>query len=331
MNTMVSVIVPVYNVERYLKRCLDSLLNQEYKNIQIIIIDDGSTDNSGRICDEYANRYENIKVVHQTYNGVSDARNKGVDASDGDYIMFLDGDDEADKKYVSLLYKTLKENDLDIAQCCLLRIRDGKPINKLEVKDGVKIFSGMEMQMKTFERNRYFCNVVCGKIFKKRLFDGLRFPYGRINEDESLIYRLTFKAKRVGIIDNYLYYYHFNGDSITEKKYNIHRLDAFYMLEEKFAFYKGLGLNDFANKVANEYFSQMSAVLNHKNSEVVDYKTVMKTAKKIYKKDRREILNKAKITKLRRLFVILSYISFGFVKLYGKLLKGYLTKRKSNA
>lgn len=325
----ISVIVPVYNVEKYLDRCVGSLLGQSYENIEIVLINDGSTDLSGEMCDEYARRDSRVKVLHQEYNGVADARNKGVAAATGEYIIFLDGDDEADKEYVGKLYATLKENDLDIAQCCLLRIRNGEPINKLEVKEGVRIFNGMEMQMKTFDRDRYFCNVVCGKLYKKELFEGLSFPYGRINEDESMIYLLTFKSNRVGIIDDYLYYYHYNGDSITEKKYNIHRLDAFYMLEEKFAFYKERGLEVFANKVANEYFSQMSIVFCHKKEEIADdYKAIKKKAREIYKKDRKLILNRAKLRIDRRVFCILSYVSVGFVKLYGVLLKKIVQRRK---
>lgn len=325
----VSVIVPVYNVEKYIDRCVQSLFDQVYENIEIVLINDGSTDRSGEICDEYAKKDSRVKVLHQEYNGVADARNKGVAMATGEYIIFLDGDDEADKEYVSKLYTTLKENDLDIAQCCLLRIRNGEPINKLEVKAGVRIFNGMEMQMKTFDRDRYFCNVVCGKLFKKKLFEGLSFPYGRINEDESMIYLLTFKSERVGIIDDYLYYYHYNGDSITEKKYNIHRLDAFYMLEEKFAFYKERGLDAFANKVANEYFSQMSIVFCHKKEEIADdYNAIKKKAREIYKKDRKAILNRAKLRIDRRVFCILSYISVGFVKLYGVLLKKIVQRRK---
>ena len=325
----ISVIVPVYNVEKYLHRCVDSLLSQSYTNIEIILINDGSADKSGEICDEYAKKDSRIRVMHQEYNGVADARNKGVAMATGDYIIFLDGDDEADNEYIGKLYKTLKENDLDIAQACLLRIRNGQPINKLDVKEGVRIFNGMEMQMKTFDRDRYFCNVVCGKLFKKGLFEGLSFPYGRINEDESMIYLLTFRSKRVGIIDDYLYYYHYNGDSITEKKYNIHRLDAFYMLEEKFAFYKEQGLEDFANKTANEYFSQMSIVFCHKKEEIADdYNAIKKKAKEIYKKDRKAILNKAELRIDRRVFCLLSYFSIGFVKLYGLILKWHNTKKK---
>lgn len=325
----ISVIVPVYNVEKYLDRCLKSLFNQTYENIEIILINDGSTDRSGEMCDMYEKEDSRVKVLHQEYNGVADARNKGVAMATGEYIIFLDSDDEADREYVGKLYKTLKENDLDIAQCCLLRIRNGQPINKLEVKDGVSIFNGVEMQMKTFDRDRYFCNVVCGKLFKKELFEGLSFPYGRINEDESLIYRLTFKSKRVGIIDDYLYYYHYNGDSITEKKYNIHRLDAFYMLEEKFAFYKEQGLEAFANKVANEYFSQMSIVFCHKKEEIADdYNAIKKKARDIYISDRKAILSRANLRMDRRVFCTLSYISVWFVKLYGILLKGIIKLRK---
>lgn len=326
-QALISVIVPVYNVEAFLPRCVESLLHQSYENIEILLIDDGSTDTSGELCDQYAARDSRVRVLHQDYFGVSDARNKGLDMSRGDYIVFLDSDDEAHPDYVGKLYHTLLENELDIAQCCLIRIRNGKRINEGEVREGVRIFSGLDMQMKTFSRDRYFTMCLCGKLFKKELFEGLRFPVGRINEDESLIYLLMFRAQRVGVIDDYLYYYHFNRDSITEKRYNIHRLDCFYMLEEKYAFYQEHGLEAFADKTANEYFSQMAVVFTHKKSETNDYAEIRKKAKQLYKKDRKEILEKAKLEKPRNLFLKLSYLSVYFVALYGILLKYYLKKK----
>lgn len=328
-NSLISVIVPIYNNEKYLVRCIDSLINQTYSNIEILLINDGSKDRSGEICEEYAKKESRIRVFHQEYLGVSEARNTGVENAKGEYIIFLDGDDEAHPDYVKKLYDTLTENNLDIAQCCLIRIKNGQPINKLEVKDGVRIFDGKEMQMKTFERNRYFSMVVCGKLFKKSLFDGLKFPKGRINEDESLIYLLYWRSKRVGIIDDYLYLYHYNGDSITEKKYNIHRLDGFYMLREKFDFYKQNGLYEFANKTASEYFSQMAAVLTHKKAEITDYKAVMKKAKEMYLKDRGPVLERARLPKAKKIFVGLSHISFSFVKLFGIILKKALEVRNN--
>lgn len=327
MTDLISIIVPVFNVAPFLPRCIESLINQDYKNIEIILIDDGSSDGSGMICDEYADKDSRIKVYHQEYHGVSGARNKGLDISSGEYIMFLDSDDEAHPQYVSKLFNTLNENNLDIAQCCLIRIKNGKRINELEVKDSVQIFSGLEMQCKTFERNRYFTMCLCGKLFKKSLFDGLQFPIGRINEDESLIYLLMYRAGRVGVIDDYLYYYHYNGNSITEKKYNIHRLDSFYMLEEKYNFYVQVGLLDLANKTANEYFSQMSVALLNGKREAEDYSQILKKARELYNKDRKSILEKANLTKDKWLFMKLSYLSFSFVPFYGKLLRFILSHR----
>lgn len=327
MTDLISIIVPVFNVAPFLPRCIESLINQDYKNIEIILIDDGSSDGSGMICDEYADKDSRVKVYHQEYHGVSGARNKGLDISSGEYIMFLDSDDEAHPHYVSKLFNTLNENNLDIAQCCLIRIKNGKRINELEVKDSVQIFSGLEMQCKIFERNRYFTMCLCGKLFKKSLFDGLQFPIGRINEDESLIYLLMYRAGRVGVIDDYLYYYHYNGNSITEKKYNIHRLDSFYMLEEKYNFYVQVGLLDLANKTANEYFSQMSVALLNGKREAEDYSQILKKARELYNKDRKSILEKANLTKDKWLFMKLSYLSFSFVPFYGKLLRFILSHR----
>lgn len=320
----VSVIVPVYNVEKFLPRCIESLQAQIYENIQIILVDDGSTDGSGAICDAYAAKDPRITVHHQSYGGVSDARNKGLELAQGEYIIFLDSDDSANEHYVSRLLENMEKYDLDISQGCLLRIKDGViPPYTYEEKP-VEIFDGLQMQWKIFERNRFFSMCLCGKLFKRELFEGLTFPVGRINEDESMIYLLMYRSKRVGIVDDYLYYYHYNGDSITEKRYNIHRLDCFYMLREKFAFFREKGLTALADKTANEYFSQMSIVFNHKKEQVDDYETIKKKAKEIYKQDRKDILNKAHLRSDRRLFCILSYLSVGFVKLYGRIIKLYV-------
>lgn len=324
----VSVIVPVFNVESALERCVNSLINQKYKYLQIVLIDDGSTDRSGEMCDEYEKKDDRIVVFHQKEQGVSVARNKGLELADGELICFLDSDDEANENYVSRLVENMEKYDLDISQACLLRVRDGNVPEYVYEEKPVEVFDNVQMQWKIFEKNRFFSMCLCGKVFKKELFDGLKFPVGRINEDESLIYLLMYRAKRIGIMDDNLYYYHYNSQSITEKKYNIHRLDCFYMFEEKYSFFIKEGLNDLADKTANEYFSQMAIVFCHDKKQITDYKAIKKKAKEIYKKDRKEILSKAKLKKEKKIFYILSYVSIGFLKLYGKLLKRYIGRGK---
>lgn len=323
MNELISVIVPIYNVEPFLCRCVDSLINQRYKNIEILLIDDGSSDKSGEICDKYAEKDNRVRVLHQEYLGVSDARNKGLAMAKGDYIIFLDGDDEAHPDYVGKLYKTLIENDLDIAQCCLVRYKNGQPYNVEPVTENVRIFSGLEMQPKTFEKDRYYNMVVCGKLYKKSLYNGLTFPVGRIHEDTALIYRLYYNAKRIGIIDDYLYYYHFNAESITERKNNVQRLDGYYVLREKFDFYMQEGLTDLANITAREYFSCICVCFAQSKKTIVNSKEYFKKAKWFYKKDRKDVMLKAKLGFIKKMVVILSFCSLGFLKLYGKTLNFY--------
>lgn len=328
MSDLISIIIPVFNVELFINRCINSLKNQTYHNIEIILVDDGSTDKSLFYCQKAAENDSRIMVIHQNYKGVAASRNNGLIHANGKFIMFLDGDDEAAPDYVEKLYTTLISNKLDIAQCSILRVKNGCKINELSVETGVKIFSGIDMQMRIFNRDRYFTMCLCGKIFKKELFDGLRFPEGRINEDESLIYLLMYRAKLVGVIDDYLYYYHYNGDSITEKPYNIHRLDSFYMLEEKYSFYKNKGYTEFANKTASEYFSQMCVVFTHKFSDDAEQNEIFHKAIDIYKKDRTYILEDAHLPFGKRVFVKLSYISIKFLKLYGWLINKYVSFRK---
>ncbi len=328
MLPLISVIVPVHNVAPFLERCVKSLIGQSYRKLEIILIDDGSNDCSGEICEQFRKKDERVKVLHQNYYGVSDARNKGLALASGEYIVFLDSDDEAHTDYVKRLFDTLLTYELDIAQCCLLRIRHDEPVNKRELTGEINIFSGLEMQYKIFERNRFFSMCLCGKLFKRVLFDGLEFPVGRINEDESLIYLLMYRSHRVGIVDEYLYYYHYNEKSITEQRYNIHRLDAFYMLEEKFAFYQQQELKELADKTAREYFSQIAVAFDHRPDEIEDYDTWYRKACDFYSRDRQQILEKASLGTMRYCFMKLSYLSIHFVKWYGLLLKWYLSHKK---
>ena len=150
MEEKISVIIPVYNVEKYISRCLDSILNQSYKNVEIIIINDGSTDKSGLICDEYSKRYDNIRVFHKENGGVSSARNLGITVAKGEYITFADPDDFLNKDMYKILYDNAKNNNSDITICSVNEIREnviatedntGK-INKYSKKDAIKSWTG---------------------------------------------------------------------------------------------------------------------------------------------------------------------------------------------
>lgn len=208
-NNLISVIVPVYKVEEYLCECLDSIINQTYKNLEIILVDDGSPDNCGKICDDYALKDSRIKVIHQQNGGLSAARNAGLDIAAGDYIGFVDSDDYIDLNMYEELYNSLKANDADIAVCGVKQF--GNRSNSFVYGNGYMNGTDLLKSILKEEVQSGFCN----KLFKNDLFNEIRFPVGQFYEDLQIFYLVAEKVKCVGFTDNTFYYYRSRNNSIT--------------------------------------------------------------------------------------------------------------------
>lgn len=204
MKKLLSVVVPVYNVEKYLDRCIKSIINQTYKNLEIILVDDGSKDNSGIICDKYASKDKRIKVVHKENEGLSEARNTGIRLSKGQYITFVDSDDYIDKRMYEILISDLEKYEVDIATCDYLRIVDYR--KKAEISNEVLIYSKNKAISKIL-KNEDYKDYAWNKIYKKELFDDVLYPKGRIQEDVATTYKLILKANKVSYNKSKLYFY----------------------------------------------------------------------------------------------------------------------------
>ena len=206
----ISVIIPVYNVEKYLKRCLDSVINQTYKNLEIILIDDGSTDKSGNICDEYAAKDKRIIVIHKENGGLSDARNKGLDICTGDYISFIDSDDWIENGFYEYVVNNVKDNDLLIFD---YYITNGKNSKWIKYKNTEVELSKEKclIELAKAKLQSYTCN----KIYKLDLFDNIRFPKGRNYEDQAIIHLIIDKCNKIMYYDKAFYYYYQNPNGIT--------------------------------------------------------------------------------------------------------------------
>lgn len=206
----ISVIIPVYNVEKYLKRCLDSVINQTYKNLEIILIDDGSTDKSGNICDEYAAKDKRIIVIHKENGGLSDARNKGLDICTGDYISFIDSDDWIENGFYEYVVNNVKDNDLLIFD---YYITNGKNSKWIKYKNAEVELSKEKclIELAKAKLQSYTCN----KIYKLDLFDNIRFPKGRNYEDQAIIHLIIDKCNKIRYYDKAFYYYYQNLNGIT--------------------------------------------------------------------------------------------------------------------
>lgn len=222
MNLKISIVVPVYNVENYVSNCITSLLKQTYKNIEIILIDDGSLDNSGKICDEYAKKDERVRVIHQENSGVSVARNRGIEISTGDYIGFVDSDDYvSEEMYEHLLFVCLKYN-VDIAQCD--RVYTDKLYTERE-----KTENTFE-KIKIIDREKALHELLCSqsvrsslwsKLYKKRLFDHVRLDHQLISGEDGIAnYQLISQTKKIAVSDKACYYYYQRPGSCTTGSLN---------------------------------------------------------------------------------------------------------------
>ncbi len=227
MEELISVIVPIYNIERYIDRCVESILNSTYSNIEIILVNDGSEDDGSAVCDNWGQKDTRIKVVHKRNGGLSSARNAGLAVAEGEYVSFIDGDDEISPMMFERLYEKIAQKNSDISMCRMEKIEghkryitrafpQGKEEMNLTSKEAIQLLLKDEID----------CSA-CLKLYKKSLFDGIIFPVGITNEDFAIMYRIFAKATQVTYIQDVLYYYYYRENSITTTKFNERQFDKF--------------------------------------------------------------------------------------------------------
>ncbi len=227
MDKTISVIVPVYKVEKYIRNCIDSLINQTYTNLEIILVNDGSPDNCPQIIEEYAKKDNRIRVIHKENGGLSSARNIGLKHAKGEYVAFVDSDDTVDLKIYENLYNLINRHSADVAVCEILHVKeqeDGKILfptsEQVEVVEREYTRSEMLKQMMV---NGNIGNFACTKLFKRELFDDVFFPDGKVYEDVATIYKIIHKANKIVCTSKKLYYYLYGREgaitsSFSEKK-----------------------------------------------------------------------------------------------------------------
>ena len=203
----------------YLKKCLDSIAAQTYKNLEIILIDDGSPDNCGRICDEYAANDPRVKVIHKQNGGMSDARNTGLDNATGEYLTFIDSDDYVSENFVDTLLNALRDNDADMSVCSFVyAAEDGRVLNSF-VKNGTT--EKMDRKQALFEllKSTRLSNSPWAKLYRTSLFEGIRYPYGEVFEDLHTTYKLFLKCDSVAFVGSPMYFYLYRADSISKQRF----------------------------------------------------------------------------------------------------------------
>lgn len=238
MEKLISIVVPVYNVEKYLKKCVESIFLQTYSNYELILVDDGSTDNSGKICDDFFEKDTRVKVIHQTNQGLSGARNTGIAEAKGEYITFIDSDDYVQDIYLEKLLEMIITYDADMAICLPCKFYDGeRPIVESFDVNLTEIFApqdALESMLYRKKVNSY----AWGKLYKKELFEIIRFPEKKLFEDTRTLYKIYHISKRIAFNPARLYFYYQRQGSIVNSQFNKKKLEQVTANEEILEFVK---------------------------------------------------------------------------------------------
>lgn len=234
-SPLISVIVPIYKVEQYLPRCVDSILNQTYSNIEVILVDDGSPDNCGQICDKYAEKDSRVIVIHRVNGGLSAARNSGINICKGEYIGFVDSDDCIHPQMYELLLQDIQKYNTLLSFCqpnmCYNQI-----INPIELTNNTKSHDISFIYKKCLIDNIWWS--ACSKLYHRSLFVGIRYPEGRTNEDYPVTMRIYDKCNNIAVNYNKLYNYCIRQGSIVRSSFSARRFDQIYSSKDVYDYMK---------------------------------------------------------------------------------------------
>ena len=283
---LISVIVPIYNVEPYIRRCIDSILSQTFTDFELILVDDGSPDSCPSICDEYSLKDKRIHVIHQKNGGLSAARNAGIDwafaNSNSQWISFVDSDDWIHPKYLEFLYAAAKESAVNASVCLHSKEYNYKPITRIE-----------KANWNYYDFEDLFCLEQTGfneinawaKLYKKNLFLNQRFPAGKINEDLFVIPKVLYGCGRITVVNAVLYYYFQSENSIMRRPWNISRLDEIEASKELICFLHEKGLVKAEKKAIKRYIGVLGRQKRDVNLLLVKDTRYKKHLKKLYRKE----------------------------------------------
>lgn len=253
----ISVIVPIYNVEKYLARCIRSIMAQTYQNLEIILVDDGTKDQSGNICEQFARTDSRIRVFHKENGGLSDARNFGLDKARGSYIMFIDSDDWVDADMAEILYTACQKYNADIAECSYRNIYSDAVMEETacsaQIIEGDAVFAlGAMLDWKYFKPNAW------NKLYKRQVIGDIRYPKGKIHEDEFTTYKFIYNARKLVYVDISKYNYdRTRTDSITGERFRPDNLDVGFAFRERVDFFREHHLDSLEEKMNNAYCWQI--------------------------------------------------------------------------
>lgn len=322
--TKVSIIVPVYNVELYIDKCLESLINQSMKDIEIILIDDGSTDNSGKICDSYAIKDKKVKVIHKNNRGLSNSRNCGLDIAKGEYISFVDSDDFIHPQMIEILYKTIISNNGDIVICDFQRIYENNNIKfkQYKTEQNIKIYNNIEALNELYSKNVVKFVIAWNKLYKRELFINLRYREKKFHEDEFIIHELLYRSNKVIDIPLQLYFYLQRQDSIMGAKFSVKRLDGLDAYRERIHFFQEKHEKELLKKAVFRYSKEFFQYYYKLKYEVSNNKKYLRKIKKDYNHIYKYIIISPYYTKKEKMLITLFCINSKLYEMYINLKRG---------
>lgn len=285
MQPLVSVIIPVYKVEAYLSACVESVLSQTYTNIEIILVDDGSPDNCPRICDGYAAKDSRIHVIHKENGGPSSARNMGITASNGEFLAFLDSDDLWSPFFLEHLYQAITETKADLAVCQFQRFQKEAPLYACGYVPP-ELLSPREAFECLFNNRNVNMVVAWNKLYRKELFHAVRYPVGRLHEDEAVIHEIIGSTQCIAWLEETLCYYRETPNSITNAKFYLKRLDETLAKECRISYFEARGMQDLADRTKIVYLSNLMRLYRTVQHELQDKQAARQICEELCQKFR---------------------------------------------
>ena len=311
----ISVVVPVYKVEKYLNRCVDSILNQTYKDFELILVDDGSPDKAPEICDDYAKKYDFIHIIHQKNGGLSAARNSGIEwaleNSDSEWITFIDSDDWVHPEYLELLIKANNANGTSISMAQVF------VINQYLIKEIKHNYSVVRTE-DAFQDQSLDPESSCARLYKKHLFVDIRFPVGKWHEDRFTSYKLLFQFQSISVVNEPLYYYFENAEGITHSAWNPKKMDLVEAAENQLCFFKENNNDEMYRYILNDYIKILT-----RNMRVIKNKPEYKKYYLVLKAKLKKVLKQHKqylAISIKKDFNIYKYSHPVKAKIYRRLM-----------
>ena len=292
-NDLISIIIPVYKVEKYLEKCIESVLKQTYTNLQIILVDDGSPDNCGKICDEYAKKDLRIEVIHKVNGGLSDARNVGIAKTKGKYIGFVDSDYYIKEDMYEILINLIKEYDADVSICNLYDVIDGKEYIRNN-ENGIQEYSRLEI-LKEVLLDKNIQSYAWNKLYKKELFDEIKYPIGKKYEDIGTTFYVFEKCNKIVVTSKPEYYYLKRSDSLVNNVTESTVLDYTDIIIQRYL-YTQKNIEEL--RKYNNYYLAKTLITAHNDIELLGsisekmqekYKELYNLVYNIMKNDREDI------------------------------------------